>query len=261
MKLLDVSSQDVFESLTLQSFQIFRSFGQSARTYFTNVPRVVFKHVYRQNNIKNDLLNLIREIVHIYFFESRQGKQKCRKYSKMSKAKGFEVKFNAVKGDSEKLKKLFEKHDVDEICSATLKADEDLGFSLWSATLVNLDDEEKLFEFIEKVLPKLNRDQLSTKVLNDFYHRLCIELSRFSLEFCVKVASMCKGRIQFGDPKACFFKDILPATLQILAKDDRSITFDGVTKTSSEYRDQIIKEILDNPFKVTILTSITSMFK
>jgi FANCI solenoid 1 len=179
----------------------------------------------------------------------------------MSKAKRFESKFIAVKSDKEKLKKLFELTDVAEICSTTLKASEDLGLSLWSALLANLDDEEKVFEFIEEVLPKLNRDQLSTKVLGDFYSRLCIELSRFSLEFCVKLANMCKGRIQFGDPRACFFKDVLPCILQILAKDDRSITFDGVTKTSSEYRDQIIKEILENPFKATILTAITSMFK
>ena len=112
-----------------------------------------------------------------------------------------------------------------------------------------------------QVLPKLNRDQLSTKVLSDFFSRLCIELSRFSLNFSVKLAYFCESSIQFGDSRAYFFKDVLPCLLQILATEDRSITFDGVTKVSNVYHQEIITAILNKPFKVSVLTTITSMFK
>lgn len=111
------------------------------------------------------------------------------------------------------------------------------------------------------MLQQLNRDQLSTKKLNDFYSRLCIAMPLFSLNFIIKLANFCETNIQFGDARACFFKDILPCILQILADDDRSITIDGVTTPSSEHHHRIIAEILSKSFKVSILTSIASMFR
>jgi hypothetical protein len=112
-----------------------------------------------------------------------------------------------------------------------------------------------------QILPKLNRDQLSIRDLNDIYSRLCIEIPRFTLEFSVKLGYFCDTSIQFGDPRACFFKDVLPCILQVLANSEKTITLDGVTKTAVEYHHDIIHSILKKPFKVSVLSSITSMFK
>jgi hypothetical protein len=99
------------------------------------------------------------------------------------------------------------------------------------------------------------------KQLNDFYSRLCIEIPRFSLELSIKLANFCESSMQFGDSRACFYKDILPCILQILGKDDRQVTIDGTTKSSQEHQQMIINNVLSKPFKVSILANITSMFK
>lgn len=107
----------------------------------------------------------------------------------------------------------------------------------------------------------MNRDELTTKVLNDFYSRLNVDLSSFSLNFALNLAYFCENQMQFGDARAPFFKDILPCVLQVLSREDRMITVDGVTKPSSEYHQAIIQGILSKPFKAAVLTIITTMFK
>ncbi|CRK90828.1 CLUMA_CG004518, isoform A [Clunio marinus] len=179
----------------------------------------------------------------------------------MSEATSFSDKFRECKSNKERTK-LLEKVKTDDLCDAIVdNAAEDLGLNIWSSVLSNLSDEDEIFEICKDVLPKLNRDQLTTKNLNDYYSRLCIEIPRFSLKFSVKLAYFCENSIQFGDHRACFFKDVFPCILQVLIRDDRPITFDGVTKSSLEYHQMIISSILSKPFKVSVLTSITSMFK
>lgn len=102
---------------------------------------------------------------------------------------------------------------------------------------------------------------MPTKTLSDFYSRLNIELTRFSLVFIINLAHLCESNIQFGDVRACFFKDVIPCVLQILAAADRSVSIDGVTKQAAEHRQEIINSILSKPFKVSVLTAITAMFK
>lgn len=118
-----------------------------------------------------------------------------------------------------------------------------------------------LLTFTFQILPKLNRDQLSTKKLSDFYSNLCINLGEKSLEFAVELAQFCESHIVFGDPRACFFKDILPCILQILQKSDRNVTVDGVERSTLEHHKETIDNLLTKSFKPTILPGITAMFK
>lgn len=112
-----------------------------------------------------------------------------------------------------------------------------------------------------QVLPKLNPDFLSTKILDDFYSRLGIELPHYSLKFTVKLGFFCENSIQFGGPRACFFKDILPCVLNILGKEETNITIDGVRKLSGVYQQELINSVLSKPFKVSVLTALLVMFK
>lgn len=207
----------------------------------------------------------------------------------MSSTSNFTVSFLHSEDDEDR-KCLFQDSNsevISDSISVTCGTDDSLALKIWSSVLSLLNDEEKLFEIVKdvrsdpltilrtvfiifyfffsskflQVLPKLNRDQLSTKILSDFYSRLCIELSRFTLNFAVKLAYFSESSIQFGDSRAYFFKDILPCILQILAKEEQSITFDGVSKASTVYHQEIISAVLNKPFKVSVLTCITSMFK
>lgn len=64
----------------------------------------------------------------------------------------FKSKFIAKKGDKDELRKLIETSDEEEIAQLILeKANEPLGFTVWTSVLSLLSDEEKLFEVIKDV--------------------------------------------------------------------------------------------------------------
>lgn len=76
----------------------------------------------------------------------------CLIYRKMSKSKSFETKFNAVKTDQEKLRKLIETTSNESICAAVIgAAKEDSRLAIWSAVLTTLNNEEKLLEIVKDV--------------------------------------------------------------------------------------------------------------
>lgn len=102
---------------------------------------------------------------------------------------------------------------------------------------------------------------MSTKKLGDFYSNLCIKIPEKSLAFAVQLAQFCANHIQFGDPRAYFFKDVLPCILQILHKTDHPVNYDGADKSSLEFHKDIINNVLSQPFKPVVLPSVTAMFK
>ena len=112
------------------------------------------------------------------------------------------------------------------------------------------------------MLPRLNRDELSVRELQDFFSRLCIELNKKSLVFVVRTAYLCYGCISTGDSRAIFYKDILPICLKLLSRNEaKSVEFDSLIKSCKEYRQDIINQILKKPLSVSTLTNLVSMFK
>lgn len=111
-------------------------------------------------------------------------------------------------------------------------------------------------------MPKLNRDELQLKKLTDFYSRLSIELSRDrSAEFVLKIALLCEKYIIVADPRALFYKDILPNALTILHNLNSVIEHDGKSDTGRKNAQDIIDRILNNRPPISAITSFVSMFK
>lgn len=115
------------------------------------------------------------------------------------------------------------------------------------------------------MLPKLNRDELQLKQMNDFYSRVCIELSKAnrSSEFVLKIGLLCEHEIEVGDPRAAFWKDVLPIALTILEKDNSIIENGRKSDIGRVYAQEIINNILNDSFpsSTSALTSFVSMFK
>lgn len=64
----------------------------------------------------------------------------------------FITNFIANKGDKQKLGIIIKSTDQEEISEAILeKANEALGFTIWTSVLSLLNDEEKLFEIVKDV--------------------------------------------------------------------------------------------------------------
>lgn len=70
----------------------------------------------------------------------------------MARSKTFKEAFVANKNDDEKLKKLFESTEAEEISQIiTETAGERQGYTIWSKLIAVLEDEEKLFEVVKEV--------------------------------------------------------------------------------------------------------------
>lgn len=112
-------------------------------------------------------------------------------------------------------------------------------------------------------MPRLNRDDLKTKQLNDFYSRVCIELSKASRspQFMLEIAYLCEEFISVGDPRAFFHKDVLPIAITVLQKYNSTIKHKGRSESGRKYSQEIIDNILDSSFPVTGLTALVAMFK
>lgn len=104
----------------------------------------------------------------------------------MSETSSFIAKFE--KCGNEDLENIFRKNKSEEISESIVdNADVSLGLKIWSSVLSVLNDEEKLFDIVKdvsvilfsssdeqnlyflpfQVLPKLNRDQLTFKLVAD----------------------------------------------------------------------------------------------
>lgn len=64
----------------------------------------------------------------------------------------FKEDFIANKSNEGKLKKIIENADIEQICATIVaEAGEDFGFSVWTAVLSHVFDEDRLFEIIKEV--------------------------------------------------------------------------------------------------------------
>lgn len=179
--------------------------------------------------------------------------------------------FNSIKSD-----------EISEIIITNVNHPTSLGFNVYCSALSLINDEEKLFEIVEnvsqliflisinninnyfnlKILPRLNRDELSVRSLQDFYSRISLELNKKSLNFVVKTAYLCYNSLETGDKRAIFYKDLLPICLKLLARNDsKVVSFKSNDKTCREYRQDIISQVLRKPFCTSIITNLVSMFK
>jgi hypothetical protein len=176
-------------------------------------------------------------------------------------AEEFVAKF---KKKSSSREKLFDTYDFETIGDAVIEhSKNETGFLIWSSVLNEIKDDMLLFEIIQHVLPKLNRDDLQTKQLNDFYSRICIELSKTSRSagFVLKVAILCEEFISVGDPRAYFYKDVLPVAITVLQKQNSLIQHKARSETGRKYSQEIIDNILATNFPVSGLTALVAMFK
>lgn len=92
---------------------------------------------------------------------------------------------------------------------------------------------------------------------------MCIELSKASRspEFVLKIAFLCEEFIAVGDPRAFFYKDVLPIAITVLQKYNTPIQHKGRCEMGRKYSQQIIDNILEGSFPVTGLTALVAMFK
>ncbi|KAL7030400.1 hypothetical protein ACKWTF_006642 [Chironomus riparius] len=179
----------------------------------------------------------------------------------MSRDKELIRKFNQHPDKREELLDSLNSDEISNLIITNTTGSKNIGFNLFCSAL-NIKDEDKLFDIIENILPRLNRDELSVRELQDFFSRLCIELNKKSLVFVVRTAYLCYGCISTGDSRAIFYKDILPICLKLLSRNEaKSVEFDSVIKPCKEYRQDIINLILKKPFCISTLTNLVSMFK
>jgi FANCI solenoid 1 len=111
-------------------------------------------------------------------------------------------------------------------------------------------------------LPKLNRDKLPLKTLNDFYSMICIDLSKNRTpEFVLKIALLCEEFVSIGDERAAFWKEVLPIALTVLQKHNSIIEYERKSCGGKKHCQEIIERILLNSPPISALTAFVSMFK
>lgn len=123
-----------------------------------------------------------------------------------------------------------------------------------------VESKEKAFNVISFVLDSLHREDLDPKATSDLITYIISDIKSFSYDQIMGFVNICLDSIRTENSKTEYWKDFLPLLLKEVSGVECLIA-NAILITGKEYRDVIVKRIINAVWRLEILCPLAAMFK
>lgn len=123
-----------------------------------------------------------------------------------------------------------------------------------------VESKEKAFNVISSVLESLHREDVDPKATHDLITFITADIKSFNYDQLMGFVNICLESIRTENSKTVYWKDFLPQLLKEISGIE-CLLANAILITGMEYRDIIIKRIINAVWRLDILCPLAAMFK